>query len=1613
MRNVFRVATALVLVLFPLVSFGQVQWGQEYDRQLKSRKTLAAFGPEQFGESVNLYDGTLSFSATDLDVPGNNRLPLSVSRTFSIGNPKHAALDGLFGNWSLSLPYVGVVSDGGAPLGQVPNPNVLWPAGSGQARCSTPSALTPELSGGAGGGTLFALNERTSPKLVRPAMTGMRWVTKDFWYFGCAPTLASGHPGEGFVGVDPSGNKYTFNWMVSHFYPGSSLPGMGPNQIQVHRADVRLYPTKVEDRFGNWVAYQWQGRRLLSMQSSDGRRVDFGYGTDDQITRVTSHGQVWTYSYIDAPSPGVGGRLTAVTNPDGTRWSFGQDPGNYVHFEPRYEMRPITTPGGDRGFREVEILEKVARCSFDHYLSTVARPFEVTHPSGARAVYTVKMMRHGRTGTPAECQRGWDSGGDGGGYVDAAQNSQNMYPAFKTVMSLQSKRVEGPGLAAMTWQYGYSNLQGCVGEECVSQGTPTIKQVTVTSPDGDQTISTFGKNFGENEGQLLGVQTMRGGVVASRTDYRYVTNAQAAQMPFPDYVGELQEEYPDLWSAAAIRPMSEVITNREGVTYVSVTGIFDAFARPRSVAKENTLGYRKTDVTDYYDDLAHWVTGQVSRQYSAETGRVISQTDYNDKALAWRSYSYGKLQLTMAYNVDGTVASVTDGRGNALRLSGWKRGIPQRIQHPATPESPAGAIEEAAVNDSGWMVGRVDENGYETVFDYDPMGRLSRIKYPTGDRAAYHDTTFDLRLLTASDSLPPGVAAGQWRHREVTGNAVKAVYLDAMWRPVLEQQYDAGNAAATLSSTRKSYDSDGQLVFTSYPSAQSGATAKGIRTQYDVLGRVVRQEQDSGSEHGVLSTVTEYLAGLEVRITNPRGLQTTTGFQAWDQPSHDLPVWSRQPEGKVIEVARHAQLGWPLRLTQRSADGSLRQERHYVYDGAAQLCKTIEPETGATVMGYDEAGNLSWSAAGLERATFASTSDCQHQAAWDSGRVTRRTYDSRNRLHQLMFPHGGVGDQEWGYAPDGLPTNVTVWNQANRQEAVVSAYQYNRRRLLVGESVSQPGWYTWGIGYGYNADGNLHTLVYPTGRVIDYAPNALGQPTQVRDANGHAYATGIGYYANGSVKGFTYGNGVTHSMTQNERLLPARVTSSGGVLDFTYAFDQNGNIGSIWDHARDNGNGQFGRWMVYDGLDRLTAAGSCQFGGDCWHRFGYDALDRITSWKLGGVKDYAQYVYDGYNRLGSVRNSAGTAVMVLTYDAQGNLSRKDGQNYGFDYGNRLRQVTGKEYYEYDANGRRVMAWRPPAGTAAATLTLSHYSQAGQVLYQESLGQPNSTHIYLGTSLLATVQGDGAIRYQHTDALGSPVAVTNEAGQVVERHDYEPYGAIIGKPTYSGIGFTGHVMDGVTGLTYMQQRYYDQTLGLFLSVDPVTADPKSGANFNRFKYANNNPYLYVDPDGRQERNLFTDPYVAMWNGYWEGREMRRAQTDDLKKAITESHIYRGTTAAIGLGVIIKVAQKDGRLAVATSLLKPAQEVSDIITEQVAGATIGYKRGLQKAYENIVAVAGEFKAERAKAAEQARAPAVGAATGAASGVTPPGAENASPTAVETAVQAPQGKYRERSK
>ena len=118
--------------------------------------------------------------------------------------------------------------------------------------------------------------------------------------------------------------------------------------------------------------------------------------------------------------------------------------------------------------------------------------------------------------------------------------------------------------------------------------------------------------------------------------------------------------------------------------------------------------------------------------------------------------------------------------------------------------------------------------------------------------------------------------------------------------------------------------------------------------------------------------------------------------------------------------------------------------------------------------------------------------------------------------------------------------------------------------------------------------------------------------------------------------------------------------------------------------------------------------------------------------------------------------------------------------------------------------------------------------------------------------MAPALATAAITYYHNDITGSPVVATNESGQVVWKETYRPYGErTVNAPAAlsNKVWFTSRRQDAETGLVYMGARYYDPVVGRFISKDPVGFEETNLHSFNRYAYANNNPYRYVDPDGR--------------------------------------------------------------------------------------------------------------------------------------------------------------------
>lgn len=129
----------------------------------------------------------------------------------------------------------------------------------------------------------------------------------------------------------------------------------------------------------------------------------------------------------------------------------------------------------------------------------------------------------------------------------------------------------------------------------------------------------------------------------------------------------------------------------------------------------------------------------------------------------------------------------------------------------------------------------------------------------------------------------------------------------------------------------------------------------------------------------------------------------------------------------------------------------------------------------------------------------------------------------------------------------------------------------------------------------------------------------------------------------------------------------------------------------------------------------------------------------------------------------------------------------------------------------------------------------------------------------------TVDGHGDI-VQLTDSNGS----TQDAGNhIYASYTYDAWGNILSQTgtvaSLNSYRYAGYRYDEATSLYYLTARYYDPSVGRFLSVDPesTTSD---------YTYAGNNPLSYIDPNGHWIFDVVFLAYdIASFiaNPTWEG------------------------------------------------------------------------------------------------------------------------------------------------
>ncbi len=781
---------------------------------------------------------------------------------------------------------------------------------------------------------------------------------------------------------------------------------------------------------------------------------------------------------------------------------------------------------------------------------------------------------------------------------------------------------------------------------------------------------------------------------------------------------------------------------------------------------------------------------------------------------------------TLTYDAGHNILSETDLRGNVWtciydtqeRLVVWRNPHNNTTTYAYGPTATTitlpGGQQIVHNYSSGLLASEVDAAGFSESYLYDAAKNVTQF---TDKRGKVWVFTYDTKanLLTARNPL-----LKTWTLTYSAANDLQT-FRTPLNHTTTFTYSPTGKVATVvdpLGRTRVSnaYDTYGQLL-----------------TTQDALGRMSSLVYDA---HGNATSVTD-----------PAGAVWTLGYNT---------------------------LGRALSITD-----SLANLRAFGYDNWMRLVSATQPGGGTVSAQYDREGNLTAATDELNR-----TGTLSYDA---SGRLTGSVnargdaegyaYNLNSWLTSVTNGRGYV--RTYGYSSRGEPVSLTMPDGAFEQ------WSYNADGDVSGYSSPIP----FTISYAYDDAGRVTLVDYPTGTDTALSYDDSGRRTSMADSTG---TTAWTWDAGSQLTQLSTPQGVLQYAYNLSGQRTAMTDVGTGTT--SYAYDSAGRLASL--------TNPFGEVtsLQYDALSRPTRK---TFATGAYEEFGYDARSRPVSLILKNsanqVLSSQSYVFDVASQiLTSTRDGVATSY---AYDAIGQLlsETKPGysasysydsncnrasrtvnglaETYANDAGDKLTSVTwtgGSKTFAYDASGRttsvasggvtRTFAYdfesriTSIATTGQTTNTFGYSGFDTRVAKTDSTG--TRTYLRSGTYVTAPVLADGqatytpgvserrgsTTSYQHS-ALKNAELQSGSAQTFSATKGYDAFGnPLSGTGSWQGPfgygGPFGYQSDPDTGLMLLGHRYYDPSVGRFLTRD----EAHDGNNW--YRYCENSPVALADPSG---------------------------------------------------------------------------------------------------------------------------------------------------------------------
>ncbi len=836
---------------------------------------------------------------------------------------------------------------------------------------------------------------------------------------------------------------------------------------------------------------------------------------------------------------------------------------------------------------------------------------------------------------------------------------------------------------------------------------------------------------------------------------------------------------------------------------------YDLMNRPvKIIYPDNTfVSYSYDDIaniTEATDALGNKIRvkfdpwgNRLETSYQEDENYIVledSSYDYRRRLSTYKSYTsdaeYNSSEYTYDWRDRVLSEKVKDASGNVVRtvtytyahLADSSSRPSFKVTQQASDSGKTFAKSTVVTNYLGHPVSKTltDTSGNSRVYSYVPdyFGNVLSVTAPDSSVQSY---TYDHagNVLTYTNQLSDTMSYAY----DMAGNNISSTDFN-------------GNTTNTC------YDLLGRPVMVTSPLTQTENSV--TKTYYDANGNITRQSVQTDSQAwrntdyaydsmNRLSYVTTYPDSTTTEVTQ-------YFYDANGNVTHMI-VGLAAPVSNVSQIpstARYITYSYDALGRCIATGGNLSVAKSYEYDYAGNVTKLTKP-MGAVVKTYGPFGNaisIAEFGASSPEATYSYNALGLRTSMTDDTGTTTYTYDDFGNL--LTETNGDIIKTS---TYDTMGNRLSFAVTKDGVAVVDNSYTYDLAGRM--SSVTSNG---QTVTYTYDANGNVLSETGATRSVVN-TYNSAGMLENVLNKAGDAVVSeysDITYDFSGFMT--SYADSVNNSTV-------------------SYTYDGNGRLKT----ETNNGVGDMNYMVLYN----------------------YDLLgNRASVNKTYGdaTTENHIYTYSDYNQLASLIETDRTDNTYSTsylYNTNGDMIGKTKtnstseavlqQSYAFDIFGKLTQSTTDNIltdYTYDGDGIRV-------SKTTNNVTTSHILDGMNVV--ADINGTTVSKYNRGLNLFAQTVGDEqTILYnnQHGDIAAEYVSADD-----VNYFTYDGFGNHTDNASISTpFGYAGEYQDLCSGLIYLRNRYYDPSIGRFISEDPI----RSGTNW--YVYCSNNPVNLIDPLG---------------------------------------------------------------------------------------------------------------------------------------------------------------------